>query len=64
VFASFLKYQVLETSLPDGATIQLTLLARQIRNPPPKEEPSVGAVTVTVAVTAADVAKAFIPQIQ
>jgi hypothetical protein len=39
VFASFLQYQVLETSLVFGATTQLVPPARQIRNPPSKESP-------------------------
>jgi hypothetical protein len=35
VFASFLKYQVLETSAHLGATIHAVDAALQIRNPPP-----------------------------
>ena len=50
VLASFLKYQVLETSALKGDTTHLNGDALHIRNPPPKELPSAGAVTVSVAV--------------
>jgi hypothetical protein len=59
VFASFLEYQSLPTSALRGLTIQFTPPERHIRNPPPKEEPSVGAVTVSVAVAAVLFPNAF-----
>jgi len=39
VFASLRQYQVLETCVLSGLTIQYTLPEQQIRSPPPKVSP-------------------------
>jgi hypothetical protein len=64
VFASFLKCQVLETSLVFGATIQNRPVCIQIRFPPCMEVPNDGFTNDTVVHDVADVAKEFIAQTQ
>jgi hypothetical protein len=64
VFASFLLYQFLETSLAFGATIQNVPDAIHIRFPPCMEVPNDGFTNDTVVHDVADVAKEFIAQTQ